>query len=148
MSGGGRETRWGEREREREREIVSSGERKRVAALLSGWNNREKLALLLKKLGACYLAGISSINCAASPSRGLFLRVQPQRPRRRLTLPGSWPRCKPINNFAFTVILSGDSHPLSRDTLWKLLRRKWSNEYPRGVYTYIYVRVLPESPRN
>lgn len=67
-----------------------------------GLEHREKLALLLKKLGACYLAGISSINCAASLSRGLFLRVQPQWPRRLPTvnLTGILPRCKPINNFA------------------------------------------------
>lgn len=87
-----------EKERERERDRVVW----RNSRPPFGLEHREKLALLLKKLGACYLAGISSINCAASLSRGLFLRVQPQWPRRLPTvnLTGILPRCKPINNFA------------------------------------------------
>ena len=51
VSGGGRETRWGEREREKEREIVSSGERKRVAALLSGLEQPRKTGVIIKKVG-------------------------------------------------------------------------------------------------
>lgn len=96
VSGGGSETRRRKKERERDRVVW------RNSRPPFGLEHREKLALLLKKLGACYLAGISSINCAASLSRGLFLRVQPQWPRRLPTvnLTGILPRCKPINNFA------------------------------------------------
>ena len=45
------ERRAGEKEREREREIVSSGERKRVAALLSGLEQPRKTGVIIKKVG-------------------------------------------------------------------------------------------------